>query len=146
MNQKQPDFQRSTGYLLARLGSRSASAWQGMLRQRELTPHEHGVLLTLLSTGALGQKTLARHVLIDPRNLSAIVEDLVAKDLIQRETNPNDRRRRTLSLTQRGETVAKKLAQAAARIQDELLAGLSSPEQATLNALLSKLMASLLEN
>lgn len=136
-------FHGSTGFLLARLGSLSARAWQGMLRQLKLTPHEHGMLLTLRSTGPLGQDALAQHIAVDPRNLSAIVEELVTSGLIQRQIHPEDRRRRMLSLTPLGEQVAERLATAAADIQDELLQGLTEPEQATLNTLLSKLMVSL---
>ncbi len=136
-------FETGTGFLLARLGSLAERSWVAMLRERNLTAHQHGVLLALREHGPLAQQGLARMIAVDPRNVVPIVDGLVGKGLVDRGMDPADRRRRVLTLTATGSAAATALATAAAGIEDDFLAGLSQPDRHELGRILRVLHASL---
>ena len=140
---RRPGFETGTGFLLARLGSLAERSWVVMLRERNLTAHQHGVLLALREHGPLAQQGLARMIAVDPRNVVPIVDGLVGKDLIDRGMDPADRRRRVLTLTETGTAAATALAAAAAGIEDDFLAGLTLSDRRELGRILRVLHASL---
>lgn len=140
---RRPRFEGGTGFLLARLGSLAERSWVAMLRERNLTAHQHGVLLALREHGPLAQHGLARMIAVDPRNVVPIVDGLVGKGLIDRGMDPADRRRRVLTLTDAGSAAATELAAAAAGIEDDFLAGLTSSDRHQLGRILRDLHASL---
>jgi len=63
-------------------------------------------------------------------SMSRMVEGLVARDLVRRETHPRDRRRLTLSLTQQGLAMLKTARAATQRFLAERLAASSASERA----------------
>jgi DNA-binding MarR family transcriptional regulator len=140
---RQPSFETGTGFLLARLGSLAERSWVAMLRERNLTAHQHGVLLTLREHRPLAQHDLARMIAVDPRNIVPIIDGLVEKGLIDREMDPADRRRRVLTLTDAGSTAAAELATAAAGIEDDFLASLTPSDRHDLARILRVLHASM---
>jgi len=136
-------FEAGTGFLLARLGSLAERSWVAMLREHNLTAHQHGVLLALREHAPLAQQDLARMIAVDPRNVVPIVDGLVGKGLIDRGMDPADRRRRVLTLTDTGTAAAAALAAAAAGIEDDFLAGLTPSDRRELGRILRDLHASL---
>lgn len=137
------EFEARTGFLLARLGSLAERSWVAMLRERDLTAHQHGVLLALREHGPLPQQHLSRLIAVDPRNVVPIIDALVVKRLIERGSDPADRRLRVLVLTDAGRSAADELAAAAARIEADFLAALSSADRRDLSRILRALYASL---
>jgi len=140
---RQPGFETGTGFLLARLGSLAERSWVTMLRERNLTAHQHGVLLALREHEPLAQHDLARIIAVDPRNVVPIIDGLVGKSLIDRGMDPADRRRRVLTLTDTGSAAAAELAAPAAGIEEDFLAGLTPPDRHQLGRILRDLHASL---
>ncbi len=69
------------------------------------------------------------------------VTRLQARNLVRRESDPGDRRRKLLWLTPEGETLAQQLAGPAQRVQERLMAPLPPHEQALLKQLLARLAA-----
>lgn len=138
-------FESATGFLLARLGSMATRSWQAMLQTHGLSPHEHAVLLALQSHHQVGQQALARYIAVDPRNVVPIVDSLESRGLVRRAVDPSDRRRRLIDLTPKGRRTAERLASSATGIEREFLRGLTLREQDTLNRLLRKLRAALVE-
>lgn len=136
-------FETATGFLLARLGSLAERSWTEMLGQFNLTAHHHGVLLILRAHSPFGQQQLGRMIGVDPRNVVPILDGLVNQGLLDRQTDPADRRRRILSLTQKGKDIADRLAAAAAAIEDKFLAGLDQRDSVELNRILVHLLNSL---
>jgi DNA-binding MarR family transcriptional regulator len=114
-------FFGSTGFLLSQLGVMATRTWSALLVERDLTPHHHAVLLTLQELGPLSLTGLARAVLVDPRNMGAVLDPLEQRGLLSRGSDPADRRRRTIDLTPQGAAMANELAAATAAIEDELL-------------------------
>src|SRR5882724_9106255 len=71
-----------------------------------LTPLQYGVLIHLSKlTGKPGieQNSLADRLNVDRNTASLLVEELVKKELVERQVNDADRRARLLSLTTKGE-------------------------------------------
>jgi DNA-binding MarR family transcriptional regulator len=69
-----------------------------------------------------------------------IIDALAEQDLVSREVDPSDRRRRVLALTTRGRAVVANLASVAAEIETDLLRPLTPDEQASLRRMLLALL------
>jgi DNA-binding MarR family transcriptional regulator len=126
----------STGYLLARLGAESRRRWARMLADHGLTPHHFGVLMTLDQLGTAHQRRLSELVGVDPRNAVPILDLLHQRGLIQRTSDPGDRRRRAIALTPAGQAMLNRLRQAADAVEADMLTGLDDHQQASLHRLL----------
>ena len=137
--QPRPEFERGTGFLLARLGSLAARSWQVFLAEHELTQMQYATLMVLAEGGSLGQLRLAQLVAADARNLVAVLDGLADRELIVRETDTADRRRRNVRLTTSGVAVIRELATETAAARDQFLGALNLRERKQLNVLLQNL-------
>ncbi|MDT0275308.1 AMP-binding protein [Blastococcus goldschmidtiae] len=76
-------------------------------------------LLSLLSEGSVNASTLARRLVVSRPSVTALVDGLVARGMVERGTDPADRRHVTHLVTARGhEVLAEADRTAAARLQD----------------------------
>ena len=132
-------FAASSGFLLARLGAESRRLWARMLAERDLTPHQFGMLMAVHALGETYQQRLSTFVGIDPRNAVPVVDGLRARDLVERAADPTDRRRQLLRATAAGSALIDELRDAGQEIESELLAGLDAGERQALHRLLHKL-------
>ena len=127
--------------LLAVIGEREAP----ILAAHGLTMWEYVILVPLLGQPGMSQKELARRSRRDPTRLIAHLDELAHRDLISREVDEADRRRRTVRLTDRGVAVVRATRREIRAMEAELLAGLSADDQATLRHNLSATLRSLRE-
>ena len=134
-----PAFERSTGFLLSRVGTMARQQWGRMLAEHDLTPHHYGMLMVLSEQESVGPVELSNLVRVDPRNAVPIVDGLIERGLLVRHEHPTDRRRRVLALSPRGRSAAVELSRAGADIENRFLEPLSRHEQRTLNRLLATL-------
>jgi MarR family transcriptional regulator, temperature-dependent positive regulator of motility len=135
-------FQGGTGYLLAIAGAASRRRWVEMLAQFDVTPSQFKVIMSLDETGSVGQRQLAEMIGIDARNCVPIVDSLVDRDLLSREIDSTDRRRRALSLTAKGRRLAQALESVNAETETKLLSTLSSKERVALRHILTTILES----
>ncbi|MEV4096743.1 MarR family winged helix-turn-helix transcriptional regulator [Streptosporangium saharense] len=135
-------FERGTGFLLARLGSLAARSWTAFLTGHDLTQAQYVVLATLGARGPLGQRRLAELVAVDARNIVPVLDSLAARGLVERRAHESDRRRRTVALTEDGNTLLGAIAVTASAEQDRFLRSLNRREREQLNHLLHTLYAS----
>jgi DNA-binding MarR family transcriptional regulator len=135
-------FEGGTGYLLAMAGAALRRRWVEMLARFSVTPSQFKVIMSLAEVDSIGQRQLAELVGIDPRNCVPIVDSLADRDLISREIDSNDRRRRVLRLTAKGRRLAQALESVNAEIDADLLSSLSPKEQAALRRMLTIIMDS----
>lgn len=133
-----PAYERGTGFLLSRLGSLAARSWADFLTGHDVTPGQYSVLVVLNEQGPLGQVGLARSIAVDARNLVAVLDSLGDRGLVDRTTDPADRRRRVVSLTPAGKSLVDDLAAAAARGQDDFLRALNTRERERFTDLLRR--------
>src|SRR5438105_10787828 len=62
-------------------------------------------VLALLDDGSTASSVLARQLAVSPPTVTAVVDGLVARSLVERRPDPEDRRRLTLLLTRDGKLV-----------------------------------------
>ena len=91
------------------------------------------------------QRFLAESLKIHPSDIVAIIDDLAARELATRDTDPSDRRRNLVRPTPAGRRLVKTATRRSQRISGELLAGLSQPERQQLEQLLRQALARTIE-
>ena len=74
---------------------------------------------------------VAEHIGLTLPSMSALVDSIVMKGLVIRQTHPEDRRRMTLTLTERGRATLRVAHEAAASYLEERIGQLSATERAT---------------
>lgn len=82
---------------------------------------------------------LAAHLHLDPGTISAIVRRLEAKRLVKRGTDPRDRRRTTLGLTEAGRTLDRVTPGTVEAVVERVLAAHPEPDRRRAEALLGEL-------
>jgi DNA-binding MarR family transcriptional regulator len=111
-----------------------------MLAQSDVTPTQFKVVMSLGETGPLGQRQLAELIGVDPRNCVPIVDSLVERDLLSRDIDGTDRRRRVLCLTAKGRRLAQHLETGNAQVEAKLLSPFTSKEQVVLRRMLATIV------
>lgn len=84
------------------------------------------------------QRELAEFLRLDPSQIVSIVDDLESSGLVVRETDSTDRRSKVIVGTSHGARLHREASRAAARAEDEALAGLTTDERDTLRELLHR--------
>lgn len=102
--------------------------------------YHYRVLAALEEFGPKSQAALGRSIGMDPSDVVAMLNELAEKGLIERTSDPSDRRRNSITITPAGTQHLQVLDAVVAGIQDELLAPLSADERGDLSRLLSKLL------
>lgn len=137
-----PALARNTGYLISRIGALGQRRFAERMATLGLTPRMWGALNVLDQEGALSQHALGRCVGMDPSSMVSTIDELEAKDLVQRRRDPSDRRAYALHMTEQGRDVLKRGRRLAREAQEELLGHLSAEERDQLHALLLRVAES----
>ncbi|MFL6115298.1 MAG: MarR family winged helix-turn-helix transcriptional regulator [Catenulispora sp.] len=99
---------------------------------------DFAVLASLEEYGPLSQAELGRRLGLDRNDVSGIVARLEAAGHLDRQSDPDDRRRNLVTLTPDGAHHLEVIQQNADKAQAELLAGLDPNERRQLHDLLAK--------
>jgi DNA-binding MarR family transcriptional regulator len=108
---------------------------RGQLRKHSATEVSVPQFRTLAYLNRHEGKSLsevAEHIGLSLPSMSSLIDGLVIQGLVIRQTHPQDRRRMTLKLTERGSSTLRKAREATAGYLEEKLGGLSGTERATL--------------
>ncbi|MEU6716234.1 MarR family transcriptional regulator [Nonomuraea sp. NPDC046802] len=144
-----PDLDTSPVGVVIRIFRASRLLEQGIKDYFEahgLEPWEYDVLATLLRAGdssTLRMSDLAGAAMITPSALTNRIDRLVAKGLVTRATDPDNRRLVRTTLTAEGRRLADGLIEGHLANELNLIEGLSADERALLGSLLRKLLLSL---
>jgi DNA-binding MarR family transcriptional regulator len=130
------------GYLLARLGESSRRRFHKALEPEGLHPRDFGVMTMVAAQPGMSQQQLHEKTAIDPSSMVAVIDELEAAGLAERRPDPEDRRARTIFLTDRGEQTLRRVRALAGELQREFFEALTAEELRTLHALLRKLAGS----
>src|SRR3982074_1014849 len=114
------------GYLLARLGEDSRRRFRMALEPEALHPRHFGVMTMVAAHPGLSQHELHEGTAIDPSSMVAVIDELEAMGLAERRPHPDDRRVRTIFLTDLGEQKLKRVRGLAAQLQREFFGALSA--------------------
>ena len=126
------------GHLLRRAHQRASAIFQEVMTEG-LTPPQFAALVKIRDFGTVSQNRLGRSVAMDPATSQGVTQRLLAKNLISRKDDPEDRRRTLLSLTLEGEAMIERLVPQGKQITAETLEPLTPEEQRQFLALLAKI-------
>lgn len=99
--------------------------------------YHYRVLAALEDLGPASQATLGRRAELDRSDIVTTVDELESEALVERSPDPDDGRRKIVTITPAGRRHLRKLDDVVAGVQDELLARLSADERAELVRLLT---------
>src|SRR3954447_5587763 len=128
-----------SGFLLGYLGEKSRRNFIALLEPHGFHPREFGLLTVLSKRPGITQQELASLARVDPSSMVALLDELEKRGVAERRVDPDDRRRRAVHLTEKGEEQMRVLQREARKAADQFLAPLSKDERSELNALLRKL-------
>jgi DNA-binding MarR family transcriptional regulator len=129
---------------LARAASANRRALDGVATAYSLRTGEFDVLSALRGAGpphALTPSELARSLGVSPAGITDRVDRLVARDLVERDPNLDDRRSLQVTLTDEGRQTIDAALTDHVVAQAKQLSKLTAKDQTTLNRLLRKLIA-----
>lgn len=109
------------------------------MRQLDLDPREVVVLRMVAAEPGRSQRSLAPALQVQASHLVAVIDRLQQRGLLERRTNPNDRRAYALHLTRRGRAVLSRVMGVSQRHEAELTGGLTEAERKTLENLLARI-------
>jgi len=111
----------------------------------DLTPVQFAALDRVQRSPGVDQITLASLIACDRTTMAGVINRLVQKSWIQRSTNLQDRRSKSLYLSSHGETVLDRVRPAVNNAQQLMLSGLSEAERIIFMRLLEQAMLSVSE-
>src|SRR6202021_2048700 len=110
-----------SGALLDHLARRMRLRSEAVLAPLGLRPRHLVALTVLRDRGGSTQQALAATLEMDGTNIVGLLNDLEAKNLIERRRSPEDRRRHMVELTDAGAKQLAKVEFALSSVKDEVL-------------------------
>ena len=136
------DLERLLPYRLSVLSNRVSNAISSEYQRRfGLAITEWRVMAVLGRYPGLSAREVTERTAMDKVAVSRAVARLLERELVQRETHGDDRRRSVLTLTDAGHSVYAEVAPMVLACERNLLSPLSEDERATLDRLIGKLSA-----
>jgi DNA-binding MarR family transcriptional regulator len=133
---------RSVGFLLSQLGFLSSRSFSEALEPLGIGPREFLLMRFVAASEGESQQALAVRLGIPPSRMVALTDHLEDAGLVERRSDAEDRRVRTLHLTRKGRGVLDRASKVAIDYETRLCAGINREERETLIDLLQKLQAS----
>ncbi|MBV1780505.1 MarR family transcriptional regulator [Paeniglutamicibacter sp. ABSL32-1] len=125
--------------------------WSARLAPFELTPHQSRAMRSLAQHGnsadpaaraGMRLKDIAEHLRIAPRSATEVIDQLEAKKLVLRQSDPVDRRATLVCLTEEGLELSERVRAARRSHTQEYFGRLNAQERAELARILEKLSGS----
>lgn len=127
------------GHLLRRAHQRATQIFLETFEDSGLTPTQWAALARLGEEGAASQNHLGRLTAMDPATVQGVIQRLEKRGLIDREPDPDDRRRTRLKLSAEGAELVARHSAAGVKVSALTLAPLTTEEATTFLELLRKL-------
>jgi DNA-binding MarR family transcriptional regulator len=141
------ELRSSTIVLLKRLGVSAKELTHDAYEELEgMHPYHHAILAVLDEGQRDTQGAIAEALGYDKGQLVGLLDELAEAGLIERQRDPNDRRRQIVRMTPAGRKHLEKLRKLSVKIEDAFLAPLSDNEREQLHALLLRLAEAHLPN
>lgn len=122
--------------------------YQSMMKMRGsgLNPGQAGILFTLMKHGTLSQKDLASNLHIKAPSVTASLQKMEQKGLIERKIDEDDKRIIRIEITRKGEELLTRLHGMSSEMQEMLCKGMTEEEIETYKRLLLQSFKNLTEN
>ena len=135
------DFAQAPGHLIRRAQQIAVAEFVREAAQHDVTPVQFALMNAMMETPGVDQITLATRVAFDAATSGSVIGRLEAKGWVQREADPQDRRRKLLYLTPTGAKALQAMNPAVEAAQAHMLAPLSAADQKVFMRLLAQLVA-----
>ena len=96
-------------FIIAKANQNTQRFWGSWISKYNLTVVQAMIINFLSGNDNISIKDLAEKVSIDNASMTGIIDRLVSSELITRQTDPQDRRSCLISLTVKGEEIAKQI-------------------------------------
>jgi MarR family transcriptional regulator, organic hydroperoxide resistance regulator len=111
------------------------------LKPLALSVAQFDALANLYVGDGIHQQELATRLLVTKGNVTGLLNRLVERDLVARQSDPSDGRARRVLLTKRGRRVARRALMIQRDLVDEMMGGLSQHDRDSLRRTLTRLAA-----
>jgi DNA-binding MarR family transcriptional regulator len=128
-----------SGFLLVRLAMAFKGRAIAELEAVGYSQYHYSVLAVLGEQSRKAQATIAEALGVDPSQLVGILDALEDRGLVERQRDPDDRRRHVVSLTSQGRAQLVRLRRLIDRMEDELFTPFDAASRATFHELLLRL-------
>ncbi|MFF7244794.1 MarR family winged helix-turn-helix transcriptional regulator [Embleya sp. NPDC008237] len=136
-----PDrLRKQASRLLAQLSTQSDRLVAEGLARLDARKWHYAVLASLEEYGPGSQATLSRRTGIYRSDMVGVLNDLAARDLIERTPDPDDRRRNIITITDQGSGRLTLLDRALDDLHEQLLAPLAPAEREQFVRMLTRLL------
>ena len=130
-------------YLLAAVSDRASAQFHAHARKHGLRVPEWRVLACLMDEDGAMVTRLAHLSLMEQSRLTRIIDQMAARGLVSRRSDPIDGRRVRVFLSDEGRRLAAQLIEDARAHELSILAGLSTEDAQALKPVLQKLLGGL---
>jgi DNA-binding MarR family transcriptional regulator len=130
------------GQLFFRLWRASHTRTAEALKAIGLTPATFALLNVLGAREATIQQRLSSDMGVDPSAMVTLIDELESAGLAERRRRQGDRRAWEVVITPKGRRTVARAKRSAARVEDDVLGGLSDEERSQLLTLLRRALAS----
>jgi DNA-binding MarR family transcriptional regulator len=127
------------GFLISQLGYVISTRFRAILTPLGLEPRHFLVLRHVARAEGSSQQALGQALRIPPSRMVGLVDTLEQRGLLERRSNPRDRRARALHLTPEGRRMLEEAYRVAVGHERTIVEGLSMEERAQLFRLLRRL-------
>jgi len=131
-------LRRLPSWLLGQLPAEARQEVGAALARHELHRSQYALLASLEEFGPSSQAGLGERSGLDRSDVVGWIDDLAAKELIERERDPQDRRRNVVAITPGGRMTLVQLERDIDKAQDRLLGRLGPADRKTLIRLLRR--------
>lgn len=138
------DLNRQLGFLLKDASRLYTRRFEERAQALSLTLPQCKALAYLAKNEGVSQKRLAELMEIDPMSLVRILDRMEADGWVERRSDPEDRRARSLVMTEKARPIIDLIWQVAGETRSEALAGLSDETRTALVELLERVHVNLL--
>ena len=125
-------------FLMARLASTGSARANQVLAELELKVRHYSVLALACSEEQPTQRELSQFLVLDPSQIVSIIDELEQRGVVERRTDPRDRRSKILAPTPAGRALYEEAKALVARSTEDSLGALSPDERDELFRLLRK--------
>lgn len=122
-------LQRAPGFLIRQMDARSTALFLQTAADRDITPRQFGLLMTLYQSGPMLQTDLGRAMCIDRSTLGEMLSRMLERGLVERRAWPKDRRVSQIVITDSGSDLFRAHFASARQSQRDLLAPLDEDER-----------------
>jgi DNA-binding MarR family transcriptional regulator len=128
-------------FLVSQLGAHAANGFAARLAAIDLKVHDAGILRLLGSNPGLTQQALSDLLGMFPSQLVALIDGLESRQLIDRRSNPADRRSYQLHLTKAGRKALQEIGRLTGELEGDLFSALTATEKTLLFQFMTRIVS-----